>query len=171
MEEVIKRYLELYEDMATSAKPEKMQVFGMAEKWAFRRMAELSPKTAQCWLDKLEAMSWNNYLSKQEAEDIVSELVNQNGARGPHWSYDTFKRAVEELGGKTSEAPYYNCYALWATANMLYSDHANSVAEDMGYSSSSQVPNEKMALSMYRKAVEKLKDIDRVRFVREYFDE
>ena len=53
---------------------------------------------------------------------------------------------------------------------MIYSDHAQSVAEDMGMSSTEAVPNEKMALSMYRKSVEKLKDHDRPKFVREYFD-
>ena len=65
--------------------------------------------------------------------------------------------------------PYYNCYALWVMANMLYSDHAQSVAEDMGYKTPAEVLNEKMALSMYKKAVEKLKDVDRPHFVRQYF--
>ena len=55
--------------------------------------------------------------------------------------------------------------------NLKLNNHANSVAEDMGYSSPSQVPGEKMALSMYRKAVEKLKDPDRPKFVRDYFEE
>jgi hypothetical protein len=40
----------------------------------------------------------------------------------------------------------------------------------MGYPNPEAVPNEKMALSMYRKAVEQLKDVDRPKFVREYFD-
>lgn len=166
---MIKRYLELYEDMAISGKPEKMHVFGNAEKWAFKKMAELSPKMAQCWLDKLEAMSWNNYLTKEEAQEITANLVNQNGTKGAHWAYETFKTVVAALGGHASETPFYNCYALWVTANMLYSDHANSVAEDMGYKNPAEVPNDKMALSMYKKAVEKLKDIDRPNFVRDYF--
>lgn len=169
MEGIRERYLELYEDMAKSGQPEKMKIFGEAEKWAFDRMHELSPKHAQMWLDKLEATHWNNYLSKAEAEEIVGKFINQDGARGAHWSFDTFKSAVESLGGKMSEEPYYNCWALWVTANMLYSDHAQSVAEDMGHTTPAQVPNEKMALSMYKKAVEKLKDKDRPRFVRHYF--
>jgi hypothetical protein len=53
---------------------------------------------------------------------------------------------------------------------MIYSDHAQSIAEDMGQRSPNEVPNEKMALSCYKKAVEKLKDPDRPRFVREYFE-
>ena len=170
MNEILERYEELYEDMATSGNKEKMTAFGDAERWAFKKMNEISPKDAQCWLDKLEAMHWKNYLSKHEAEEIASKLINQNGRIGAHWNYDTFKNAVESLGGKVYEKPFYNCYALWITANMIYSDHAQSVAEDMGATSPEAVPNEKMALSMYRKAVEQLKDVDRPKFIREYFD-
>ena len=170
MNEILERYEELYEDIATSGNKDKMMAFGDAERWAFKKMNEISPKDAQCWLDKLEAMHWKNYLSKHEAEEITSKLINQNGRIGAHWGYETFKNAVESLGGKIAEKPFYNCYALWATANMIYSDHAQSVAEDMGATSPEAVPNEKMALSMYRKAVEQLKDVDRPKFIREYFD-
>lgn len=156
--------------MATSGNKDKMTAFGEAERCMFKKLAKEHPAIAQMWLDKLEAMHWKNYLSKHEAEEITSKLINQNGRIGAHWNYDTFKGAVESLGGKVYEKPYYNCYALWATANMIYSDHAQSVAEDMGYPNPEAVPNEKMALSMYRKAVEQLKDVDRPKFVREYFD-
>lgn len=170
MSEILEKYEELYKDMASSHDRDKMVAFGDAERWAFRRLHEISPKDAQCWLDKLEAMHWKNYLSKQEADEIASRLVNQNGRIGAHWGYETFKGAVESLGGKMYDKPFYNCYALWITANMIYSDHAQSVAEDMGMTTPEAVPNEKMALSMYRKAVEKLKDVDRPKFIREYFD-
>lgn len=169
MEGLRERYLELYDDVLKSGSTEKMKAFGDAEKWAFDRMQELSPKTAEQWVEKLESINWHNYLSKIEADEIVAKFINQDNSRGAHWSYEVFKGAVESLGGKMYDNPFYNCYALWATANMLYSDHAQSVAEDMGHTSPSQVPNEKMALSMYKKAVEKLKDRDRPRFVRDYF--
>lgn len=170
MNEILERYEELYEDMANSGNKDKMMAFGEAERCMFKKLAKEHPAMAQMWLDKLEAMHWKNYLSKAEAEEIAGKLVNQNGRVGAHWGYESFKAAVESLGGKTFEKPYYNCYALWITANMIYSDHANSVAEDMGMSSPEAVPNEKMALSMYKKAVEKLKDVDRPKFVRDYFD-
>jgi hypothetical protein len=156
--------------MRSSKNPAKMMIFGEAEVWAFEQVAEKQPRIAELWLDKLEATHWNNYLSKAEADEIAATIVNQNGSRGAHWTYDTFKGAVESLGGKMSEEPYYNCYALWITANMIFSDHAQSIAEDMGQRSPNEVPNEKMALSCYKKAIEKLKDPDRPRFVREYFD-
>lgn len=58
---------------------------------------------------------------------------------------------------------------LCVTANVVYSDHANSIALDMGYKMPTEVPNEEMALSCYRKAVEKLKDPDAGFHVRKHF--
>lgn len=43
------------------------------------------------------------------------------------------------------------------------------IAEDMGFKSPKEVPNERMALSCYKKAVEKLKDPDAGFSVRKYF--
>ena len=161
MEGIRERYLELYEDMAKSGMPEKMKVFGDAEKWAFDRLHERDPKLAEMWVEKLEATHWHNYLSKAEANDIVAKFINQDNSRGAHWGYDVFKSAVESLGGNMAEAPYYNCYALWVVANMLYSDHAQSASE--------YVPKEDMPKYFYLMAVEKLEDKDRPRFVRDYF--
>lgn len=169
MDNVLEQYLKQYDTMAASANPELMHIFGENDKWAFKEMLRISPKTAQEWLEKNEAVRWHNYLTKAEAELITSNLVNQDRTKGARWGYETFKGAVESLGGEMSDDPFYNCYALWATANMLYSDHAQSVAEDLGYKRVADVPNEKMALSMYKKAVEKLRDADRPRFVRWYF--
>lgn len=162
MEKMINKYLDMYEDMATSKDPKKMVIFGEMEKWAFKEMVAMSPQKAQQWLDKLEAhLYWNNFLSRSEAEEIVTALVNQDGTRGAHWSYDVFRSAVTALGGKMSDEPYYNCYALWAVANMLYSDHAKSASE--------YVPKEDMPKYFYMQALEKLKDRDRTHFVRDYF--
>lgn len=69
------------------------------------------------------------------------------------------------MGRILADKPYYN----WATANMIYFDHAVSIAEDMGYSNHAYVPSDKMLLSAYRKAIEKLKDVDRPCFVQQYF--
>lgn len=161
MEELIKRYDELYADMATARDPKKMMIFGDAEKEMFHCLAHKHPEIAEKWLTKLEAGKWYNYLSKTEAEEIAARLVNQDGSRGPHWSYDTFKGAVESLGGKMYEEPFYNCWALWATANMRYSDNYRSASEF--------VPKDQMPKYFYNVAVESLKDVDRPKFVREYF--
>lgn len=162
MEDLIKRYEELYEDMATAKDPKKMIAFGNAERWVFHQMADQHPELAEKWLNKLEAEKWYNYLSKGEAEMVVARLVNQDGSRGAHWSYEAFKAAVESLGGKISSEPFYNCWALWATANMLWSDHKQSASEF--------VPVNQEPKFFYHMAVESLKDTDRPRFIRKYFD-
>lgn len=162
MEELKKIYDELYEDMATAKDPKKMMVFGEAEKWMFHALADKHPEIAEMWLTKLEAGKWHNYLSKSEAEQIASKLLNQDGTRGPHWSYETFREAVESLGAKIKDEPYYNCWALWTVANMLYSDHHKSTSEF--------VPADQEPRFFYTMAVEKLKDPDRPKFVREYFN-
>ena len=162
MEHMIRKYDELYDEMAASKDPRRMMAFGDSEKWVFHMLAEKHPEMAEKWLSKLEAGKWNNYLSKKEAEEIVSKLVNQDGTHGPHWDYETFKSAVESLGGKMEDMPYYNCWALWVTACMLVSDHYKSASEF--------VPKEMMPKYFYSMAVEKLKDADRPKFVRHYFD-
>ena len=162
MEDYIKRYDELYDDMAMAKDPRKMMTFGEAEKWVFHMVADKHPDLAEKWLSKLEAGKWNNYLSKGEAIDIVSKFINQDGTRGAHWSYETFKAAVESLGGKMHEEPYYNCYALWVTACMIWSDHQRSISEF--------VTKDHEPKAFYTMAVEQLKDVDKPKFIREYFD-
>lgn len=163
MDEMTKRFEELYDNMALSKDPAKMHVFGNAEKWLFPQLAASQPKLARQWLDKLEASEWNNYLSQSEAEDIVSKLQNQNGSRGGKWSFAVFEQAVENKGKCMEHAPYYNKYALWATADMIYSDHARSL------SAAVNDDKEELFELIYAMAVEQLTDPDRPRFVREYF--
>jgi hypothetical protein len=162
MKELIEKYDELYEDMATAKDPMKMMAFGDAEKWMFHSLAQKHPDIAEMWLTRLEASKWNNYISKTEAMEIAGSLVNQDGTHGPHWDYETFKTAVESMGGKMNDEPYYNCWALWLTANMRYSDNYRSAAEF--------VPKDMMPKFFYKVAVENLKDVDRPKFIREYFD-
>ena len=74
--------------MATSGDTNKMRVFGDADKWAFHRIAERDTAMAQMWLDKLEPMMWNNYLSKAEAEAIVAKFENEDGTTTVEYTYD-----------------------------------------------------------------------------------
>ena len=161
MEEMMKRFDELVGKIVASKDPEKMKVLAAADTYGFRQMAAMQPKSAQRWLDKLEAVEWNNYLSADEAEQIAAGFVNQNGSKGPKWPLSQFEALVGSLGGETESVPYYNKYALWVTANMIYSDHARSLSEI--------VPEADLPKIIYKMAVEKLKDPDRPGFVRDYF--
>ena len=162
MRELIEKYDELYDEMASSKNPARMMAFGEAEKCIFHMLAKEHPEIAEKWLTKLEAGKWHNYLSKTEAEEIAAKLVNQDGSRGPHWDYETFKGAVESLGAKMHDEPYYNCWALWIMANALWSDHHKALMEF--------VPKEQEPKVYYLMAVEKLKDVDYPKFIRKYYD-
>lgn len=164
MEDLIKKYDELYEDMAKAKDPRKMMVFGDAEKWMFHSLAEKHPEIAEKWLERLEVGKWNNYLTEDEAEDIVESLEERQGDMVIHrheWDYNVLKNAVESMGGNLSEAPFFNCWALWATMNMLYSDHAGTVNMFIQ-------PNLRVKF-YYHLALDKLKDVDRPHFIRKYF--
>lgn len=168
-EEMIDRYEVLYDKMKESGDVKNMKIFGKAEKYIFKELAAAHPEMAARWLSHLEAVCWCNYLSMEEAANIGKRMTNQDGTKGFHWTHEVFIPAVEKLGGTTEDKPHYNCYALCVTANMIYSDHAKSIAEDMGYKTVAEVPTDKMVLSCYRKAVEKLTDKDNEEFVRDYF--
>ena len=168
-EEMIDRYHQLYDKMKESKDPKNMKIFGEAEKYIFKQLAATHPQLADSWLARLEAVCWDNYLSEAEAMNISKWMENQDKTKGFHWPKEPFMKAVEGIGGCTERNPEYNSCALLATANMIYSDHARSIAEDMGYKSPTEVPNEKMLRSCYNKAVEKLCDADKGFSVRKYF--
>lgn len=169
MDERITKYDHLYKMMAEGSDPEKMMIFGHAERHMFRVLVERNSALADEWLTMLEGVEYNNYLTEEEAKEVSEHMENQDGTMGYHWPCAVLFPAVESLGGVVEEKPYYNKYALAAVMNMIYSDHADSIAMDMGGKKAADISNEKMALSCYRKAVEKLKDTDRPRFVRWYF--
>lgn len=166
---MIERYEELYAKMKSSKDVKNMEIFGEAATRLFKETAKVHPEIADIFLSQMESICWHNYLSEKEMLNIAKHIVNQDGTKGFHWPHDTFMKAVESLGGVKEDKPYYNCYSLSVVANSIYSDHAKSIAEDMGYKTPAEVPNEKMALSCYRKAVEKLKDPDAGFHVRKYF--
>lgn len=168
-DEMIERYEELYHKMKSSKDVKNMKAFGEAMTYFFAEMAKAHPDMAEKFLSHIECIEWDNYLSQNEAMNIGKRLVNQDGTKGFHWAHDVFAKAVESLGGTVEDKPAYNSYALCVVANMIYSDHAKSIAEDMGFATVSEVPNEKMALSCYKKAVELLKDPDGGFHVRKYF--
>lgn len=148
--------------MAESRDVKKMEVFGNAEHWAFEQMLRLNPNYASQWLAMLEPVAWNNYITEREAEDIAAEMVGQDGSKGFRWRLQDVEGVAASLGEKVEVAPYYNKYALYATMNMLASDHYETMRE--------YIDEAKMPEAIFRMAVDKLTDADRPSFIREYFD-
>lgn len=168
-EEMIEEY-DMYKSKIIKSKETKhMEILADVCEYLFSQAASKMPDVAESALSHLAATEWNNYLSPTEAKNIGMRIVNQDGTKGFHWNHDVFTKAVDSLGGKVEDKPYYNSYALCVAGNVIYSDMAKSIAMDLGYNTPVEVPNEKMALSCYRKAVEMLKDGDGGFRIRKYF--
>ena len=167
--EMIDRFDYLYSKMVESQKTKNMQIFGQSAREMFVSMANDYPDMAEDWLTKLEAICWRNYLSEKEAYNISKHVINQNGEKGFHWRENVFNAVLDKFGVDKEKQGIYNSYALYVMVNVIYSDHARSIAEDLGVKSLSDVDDEKMAKSCYRKAIELLEDPDETFMIRTYF--
>ena len=85
MDERITKYDHLYKMMADGNDPEKMHIFGNAEKHMFRVLVERNSALADEWLAMLEGVEYNNYLTEEEAKEIGEHIENQDGSIGFHW--------------------------------------------------------------------------------------
>ena len=172
-QELKETFKRLYVKMSTSKDVEQMRLFGRAFAKVFEDLADKHPELAQDVIEMLRAIEWHNYVTAAEAMEIAVHFVNSDqgvtGAgepsKGAHWSMDALKSFLEQRGLPLEDSPYYNWPTLWLVVNMMYSDFADVFVEVLGVENS-----EKMAVASYRMAVAKLKDVDRPRFVREYFD-
>lgn len=168
-EELLDRYHELTEHAYKSKDVKNMRMLAKANDYMFNQLVMVHPDMADKYIDHIEQIDWNNYLSENEAINISSHIINQDGKKGFHWTYDVYKKVIEDAGFSMCMEHEYNSYALFVTANMIYSDMAKSIAKDMGHQSVSEASDVKMALSCHEKAIELLTDQDHGYNVRDYF--
>lgn len=161
--EIINEFNRLYTKMAISKEPKYMQVFGEAMKYMMKDMVDWRPDIAQEYLDKLEAINWNNYLSKKEATTIVSNMVPHGG-----WDMSEWETMMESQGVCLEEEPYYNKWAMYVAMNMIYSDSSATIAEIIG-KSLSNISSEELFEAVHLLALDKLKDKDDMFNIRSYF--
>lgn len=98
---------------------------------AIERLHECSPRHAETIVEQYEGMlHYNNFLTEEEADTIVSKLENADGSHGPRWKdkADFFQR-TEQLGGTKEKTPAYNKWALYTEVNIISSDHYNVLSK------------------------------------------
>ena len=157
-------FYDLYNMMANSHKVEYMHTFGQVHKEMMEWMIANKPTEAQEWIEKLESIKWCNYLTPKEAEKIVSSMI----PKAP-WSRDVWKQAMTQLGLPIEEMPYYNECALWTVMNQVYTDHAQTIADNIIKRPLSDIPAEELVPGIRALALDLLKDKDSVYCVRTYF--
>lgn len=161
MEEEFK---ELYNYIVQSEDEEKMRVLGQVTKSMMHKFIEGSPKQAREYLDMLQSVKWNNYVTTKEAEEIVAKMSPE-----PMWSRSMWDNIMSNLDAKTCEEPYYNDNALYVTMCMISSDSGETlkgVIESLG----AAVMKDTLFGIIHKLALDKLKDKDGVFNIRWYFD-
>ena len=144
--------------MAESKDPENMMLFGQVMTELMEKAIKDNPTFAEREIDKLEAMMWNQYLSRGEAEDVVKQMQ----PRAP-WSFSEWEKAMQVADLPTSEKGDYNCYALWVVMNGIMSDNGETF-EKYGISKSEDFFN-----FVHDLAINKLEDEDERFDVRKYY--
>lgn len=157
-----KKYHDLYHEHLVEGKNKAMmELWGECDKWEFDYLVDHYPQIAEMFLEKrmaaIESKKWNNYLTDKECKTIMASM-----SPSAKWSIDEVRSACASLGVPDEEHPYYNCYALVVTMNMIMSDHKSSITEAF-------TDKTALVVFVYKQAVEKLKDQDRPNFVRPYF--
>ena len=151
-----KEFNALYNLMASSEKVEYMHIFGEVHREMFEWFVANKPDLAKEWLDKLEAIRWNQYLSPKEADAIVARM----DPKAP-WTKEQWKAEMQLHGFDTEKVPCYNSCALWTAMEMIMSDSGQTLRKYVG--------NEDLFKAVHDLAVDKLQDKDGVFVIRDYF--
>lgn len=162
--EIMSKFDELYGMMASSANVKYMHTFGDTMRCMMQNMASKHPELAQEYIEKLCAIKWKNYLTKNEALDIIGKMNPE-----ATWNMQTWINAMTGLGLATEEKPYYNDYALYVAMNQVVSDHGCTIAKILGKEDVKDIDTEHLVKYAHSLALDLLKDKDGVYNIREYF--
>ena len=157
-------FLKLYDYIVNSKDPEKMHVLGQVVKSMMNRFIESYPQWAREYLDTLQAVKWCNYLTTKEAEQIVAKMKPQ-----PLWNRTAWEGMMTNLGLPTQDEPHYNQEALSVTMQMICSDDAETLMSYLGMTDLNNGNRETLFKLVYKLALNRLCDKDKVYNVRKYF--
>lgn len=150
------RYLSLYSYMASSHNTKHMKTFGHVMTSMMDDMIRNNTIKAEEYIDRLESIRWDNYLTPAEAEEIVLKMQ----PKAP-WNREQWRSAMERHGFNLEHEPCYNKCALWATMNMIMSDSSETLAK--------YVNGDNLFKVVHDLAVDKLRDKDGKFLIRNYF--
>ena len=120
-----------------------------------------SQQVLECYEGTLK---YYNFLTENEAEEIVAAFQNQDGSKGPKWrDPDELFEKVEQHDGRVECEPYYNKWALYVAMNKAASDQNSVILKWIGDD------KDKYIIACYDLALTDLKDKDRPYWIRKYF--
>lgn len=161
--ELKQKWDELYGIMESSKNPKIMILFGEVMKNMMERSINYDHVFAEKMLEKLCAVKWKNYVTAEEADDVVMKMDPH-----PDMTREQWMRCMERLGLPIEEEPYYNRCALYLTMCMKISDSKASIARMMG-KMPTELTEDELATGAHMLAMDVLKDKDGVFDLRRYF--
>lgn len=163
--ELLDKFCSLFMEAKTSGDPEDCEVSLSMFKKAVCLLAEANLRSAKELIECYEGtLKYYNFLTENEAEEIVAKFENQDNSKGPRWrdSEDVFRK-IEEMGGKIECVPHYNKWALYVAMNKFASDQNSVIIKWVG------ADREKYFETCYDLALTQLKDRDRPCWIRPYY--
>lgn len=153
------KFDDLYTTILSSRDAKKMKILGCMTKKIMYQTIESHPQRAEEYIEILEAVNWNNYLTEKEADQIISKM-----SPAPRWTKQVWKTYMDKIGEFSEARPFYNRCALYITMCMIDSDSSKTLnnldLNDLEYFK-----------IVYSLATDKLLDKDGVFNIRHYFCE
>lgn len=161
-QEMTDKFGMLYGMMASSGDVKQMKTFGDVHKKMMAWMIENKPELAEEYIEELCAIRWRQYLTRNEATEVVSGMIPS-----APWDYPTWERAMESMRLEMEREGVFNRYALWVAMNQIYTDFGDSISRMMG-EPLDRIPAETLVPFVHDMAVSLLTDQDGKYCIREY---
>lgn len=161
-QEMKEKFDMLYSYMSTSNEPKYMKLFGDVMVEMMDWMIKNQPQAAESWIEKLCAVKWEQYLTKDEAMKIIANML----PKAP-WSLDVWSDAMKKLGLECEREYVFNKYAMWVVMSQVYTDFGNTLAKALG-APLSEIPVDKLLPIIQEMAIDLLCDADGHYDVRKY---
>ena len=158
-----KKFNELYNYIVASRETGKMKMLGWVMKAMMEQTIANHPQMAEEYINVLESVRWDNYLTEQEAEKIVTAM-----SPAPMWKKQQWELAMNQMGWDMEHYPCYNKCALYVTMCMVDSDDGDTVAELISKEGSVKQDADYL-IAIHKLALNKLQDEDGVFNIRRYF--
>lgn len=106
---------------------------------------------------------YNNFLTEKEARNILKDFKNYDGSSGAPFNFSVIDE-LEHNNKCVDYAPYYNKYTLYVTMCKFASDQGDIISKLVNNDNNAYI------IACYDMSVAQLKDADRPRWVRHYFN-
>lgn len=158
-------FLKIYDTIVYSNDYNKMHTLGDVTKKMMTKFIEVYPQQAKEYVDILQSVNWDNYITAKEAEEILSKMEPK-----PAWSKPVWENLLSKLQLTDEHFPCYNKCALYIAMCMVDSDSGHTIAYITKQPYEVIKNTDEYFTYVYKLAVDKLTDKDGVFNIRKYFN-